>query len=176
MRFFSIFFYYLILVSCSNNVSYNPGLYLKEISGKIILTPYQQNPNFFLENCFLLVLVSNSIGISLNEQIYQKTAYIEKINRKGEYKFAVKNKGQIFELNFFCKNYQIQLAQFQQTLGVQKINYTPNLKKDNSWNNSYFLSIRPFLENILSEERYLLPKLDAFFLSEWMQKIEKDNL
>lgn len=158
-------------ISCNATTKYQVGFFLYSIQGAIVLTPLEKD--FVLENCFVLVLANQNIGISLEEPIYTKQAYIEKVDASGNYQFSPANKGQIFDLSFFCPGFQRNSARFSQTLGVGKIIYSPQLKKDNAWKDSYQFFIRAFLEDILSEERYLLSDSDVFFLSTWLEQVER---
>lgn len=162
----------ILLFSCSKNIKYQVGFFLHKISGQVAFYTPTTNTNF--TNCFVLVIANQNIGIALAEPIYKKQAYITRVSSTGKYEFSTIGKGQLFELSFFCPAFQTQSAQFSQTIGVGKITYNPILPKDKAWKNSYSLVLRPFLESILTEPRYLLPETDSLFLSSWLEEVERD--
>lgn len=163
------FFACFLLISCSAGIKYQPGFFLHSIQGTISL--YPSSKEFSLESCFLLVITNQSIGVSFEEPLYTKRAYIKRVHPAGNYQFSTANQGQIFELSFFCPGFQRKSVQFSQTLGVGKIIYNPDLQKDSYWQSSFQFIIRPFLEDILTEERYLLSNSDSLFLISWLEKM-----
>jgi hypothetical protein len=167
-----LFFLLPLFFACSSkNTNYRAGFFLNEVSGEIILNPSSEED---LKNCLLVVISSRSIGITLEEPLYKKQAYIVKIYPSGRYSFSTLGKGQIFELSFFCSNFKTKTARFSQTLGIGKIIYSPTLQKDRQWKNSYSFVVRPFLENILTEPKYLLSNSDSLFLSDWLEEVERN--
>ena len=164
------FFVCFLLISCNAGIKYQAGLFLHSIQGTIDLHSFPEE--FSLEDCFVLVIASQSIGVSLQDPLYTKRAYIKRVNIAGNYQFSPVNQGQIFLFSFFCPSFQKKSVQFSQTLGVEKITYNPDLQKDTNWQTSFQFIIRPFLEDVLIEERYLLSNSDALFLISWLKKVE----
>lgn len=176
MKFKSYFFclvLVILLVACSSKSTYYPGFFVNNIFGNISFEDSTTN----YQATFILIFAYQNIGIGLEEgqNLSQKRAYLILPNQKGDYFFPVLNKGQEFEFYFYSQNFISQASAFSQTVGVRKIEHSIIFKKDNNWQSSYNLYIRPTLSEILAEPKYGLAVASILFLSNWLEKVEQTN-
>lgn len=77
------------------------------------------------------------------------------------------------QLMVIADGFQSQSLFFQRQLGVGDLHYTATMLSSAEWSSYFLLSISPFLQRFILDERYGLAKNHQLFLTDWLETQRK---
>ncbi len=152
---------------CSKHVDYRLGVVTRFVSGRLTagVNSTESQP-FIVVRKYNRTLIENDDGF-----LYRVSAEIAYPDN-GEYSVKMDWGVDQVELMFLSRNYIPVIHHFKRTLGVGEYIYHVKLQKDSTWQNNYYLLIKPVLSEYILEQRFNMRQSDQLFLGQWMDRAE----
>jgi hypothetical protein len=152
---------------CSEHVDYRLGIVTSSVSGKLTAGgDLTESRLFIIVRKYNRTLIENADGF-----LYRVSAEIAYPDN-GEYSVKMDWGVDQVELMFLSRNYIPVIHHFKRTLGVGEYIYHVKLQKDATWQNNYYLLIKPVLSEYILEQRFNMRQTDQLFLGQWMDRTE----
>lgn len=158
----------IAFVGCSEKTDYKVGIYSISVDGSI-----QKSEGLTKDNAFILVINHHRTLLETSEgYLHRVTASIVHPNKNGAYSARFDTDTTTLDIRVFARNSLVESQRFHRSLGIGRYIYNVSLKTDDNWGNNYYLLIKPYLIDFITEERYLMSKMDKLFIGNWLSDIE----
>lgn len=160
---------FLFFSGCSEKVGYQPGVVTHSVLGTINKATDQnhQSDTFVLVKEHVRTFMSTSEG-----DLHRISAKIIKADKTGNYVVAYDSNVSQVDLYYISEGHFMDSETFRKTLFIGAYEYSPSLKVDADFKNSYYLVIKPLLTELITEPRYQLPISDQIFIEEWLNQMD----
>lgn len=123
------------------------------------------------KNSFIVVKSYFPQFIEINEQpFYSPQASLAFIDPQGFFRVPFDWRASKIELNFIAPGYAMDSFLFQRQMGIGDLHYQKKLLRTNGWQDHLYVSLSPFLQDLILEPRYNLPQAWQKFIGDWLEE------
>jgi len=154
---------------CSKHLDYRLGVVTSSVSGRLTAGgDSTESQPFIIVRKYNRTLIENADGF-----LYRVSAEIAYPDN-GEYSVKMDWGVDQVELMFLSRNHIPVIHHFKRTLGVGEYIFHVKLQMDSTWQNNYYLLIKPVLSEYILEQRFNMRQSDQLFLGQWMDRTEDE--
>ncbi len=145
---------------------------------KITGTVLGESGEAFSQPGFILVRSYYSQFVELEEgqPVYFPQARLFFIGEEGHFRVPFDFKAAKIDLTFVTPGYVMHSLSFQRQLGIGDLSYEIEMKKTAGWQDHFFVTVMPFLQQFILEQRFQLAQTHQLFLGEWITKQKTKNM
>lgn len=158
----------LCLVGCyPEQVRYQWGWTTTHIEGT--LQDLQKQP--LSKDSFIIAQSYYSQFVTLDEgTIHTPKAVLIRPDAEGRFVVPFDTSSPKILVTFIAPKHRMHQFAFQRQLGVGDLSYQATLARTSEWKNYLFLTVAPFLERFIVDERYDLPEAHQLELGQWLAR------
>ncbi len=159
-----------ILQGCySPQMSFEWGWTTDRIEG--VMTN-QEGRGAFPNEGFILVRQYYSQFVQFGEEapIYYPIARLVFPDEHGKFLIPFDLKASKIDLTFVMSGHVMQNLSFRRQIGVGTLFYEARMQKTAGWQDHFFVTIVPFLQQFIADPRFQLAQAHQLFLGEWLEQ------
>lgn len=149
------------------SVKYEWGWATQQINGSV--QGIDKNP--LPDQSFILVRTYYSQFVQFGEEapLYFPQASLVFPDPQGNFSVPMNFGAAKIDLTFIASGYLMQNFAFQRQVGVGNLTYRARMEKTLGWQDHLFVSVMPFLQEFIIEQRYQLARAHQLFLGDWLE-------
>lgn len=168
-RFYWVGVVFLSLSGCLGpQANFELGWTTQQIQGYIQDT--QGEPR--VENSFILIqnYYPQFAELEENKQIYYPNAQLIFPDADGNFRIPFDLSAAKIQLSFIASGYAMENFAFQRQMGMGDITLLVEMKKIPAWQDHFFVTVAPFLQQFIIEQRFALEDAHQQFIGDWLAK------
>ncbi|MBF0290376.1 MAG: hypothetical protein HQM14_21395 [SAR324 cluster bacterium] len=123
-------------------------------------------------NGFIVVrqYYSQFVQFGTEAPLYYPVARVVFPDEDGKFLVTFDLKASKIDLTFVMSGYVMQNLSFQRQIGVGTLFYRAQMTKTAGWQDHLFVTVIPFLQQFIVEQRFQLAQAHQLFLGEWLEQ------
>lgn len=158
----------MLLSGCSPSGDFQWGVYTKQVKGRIVT-----EENLGTAKPFLLVMNYHRTLIETSSGYLSRvTAFVAYPDGDGDFSVPFDADTVSLDIAVYAKGSVVKRERFRRSLAIGSYTYNVKLIRDENWRNNYYLKIKPFLVEFITEQRYLMNRIDKLYIGEWLAEMD----